>query len=82
MKTFDEFAFATKGFNPQVEWVPVLTKDGIPGWMATRLSDGKKWFILLNPSQEGEGEPDVFIYTGPTEELDMAQHYYTPEFEE
>ncbi len=71
----------TEGFTPQVEWEPFVL-NGVAGFRCTRTSDGAVTYIYLNPSTQGEGEPDVFVCEGPTPDPAHGGtlHYYTPEF--
>jgi hypothetical protein len=71
----------TDGFDPNVKWEPFI--DGmLVGYKATRLSDGLETFIYFNPSTSGEGQPDLFVYSGSfcDPENDMTECYLTPYF--
>lgn len=75
----------TEGFDENVRWQPFIDhNEGRVGYKATRLSDGAETFIYLNPSESGDdGEPDVFIYSGDTNDpvFDAPLHFYTPDFD-
>lgn len=72
----------TEGFDFNVEWSPFV-RDGLVGFKCTRVSDGAKTYIYMNPSTSGDGLPDVFIYQGPSgmPENDGAECFITPTFE-
>jgi hypothetical protein len=68
----------TKGFDNDVIWEPFI-KDGRAGYKVTRVADQDVQYIYFNPSSEGEGEADVFIYIGPYNDpgKDIPYEFYT-----
>lgn len=73
----------TEGFDPDVEWSPFV-RDGMVGYKVTRVYDGEVTFIYFNPSTSGKGEPDVFVYQGPSGDPanDGSVCHLTPVFDE
>jgi hypothetical protein len=86
---FPERSLTTTGFDSNVMWTPFVSKDGRAGMRCQKLGNlglplvDEVTYFYFNPSSDGAGQPDVFIYEGPSNDpaLDGPLHYYTPDFE-
>lgn len=71
--------FPTENFKPEAHWQPFVDADACTvGFVCTRLSDGKKVYLYMNPSSSGDGAPDVFLYMGKEGNPvhDESLHFY------
>lgn len=71
----------TEGFRPPVIWQPFIDGPRV-GYRVMCRGTGEVTYLYLNPSTEGEGEPDVFVYCGPDNDpsKDATVIYLTPAF--
>lgn len=73
----------TTGFEPNVMWTPMISKNGCAGYRCQEVGTHRVTFLYFNPSTDGTGEPDVFLYGGPDNDpaYDMPYHWYTPDLD-
>jgi hypothetical protein len=63
--------------------VTPFMEGNVVGYLYKRHSDGAECRVYMNPSTEGEGAPDVFIYTAretANPEFGSPECYVTPRF--
>jgi hypothetical protein len=68
--------------TPDCDYVPCLLTDGRVGYeVLWKDGSNRRSYIYMNPSGDYDGTPDVFVYTGPTPDIQdgFAEVFIVPQ---